>query len=134
MPSAAIIYFVTMVYVVLGMLNEVRPVWYFVLAMVIFVLSQLDFFLLNKVICKVRASRFSSYLSIRWHAHARPATPGNIGESGRIVRSDDPRDGRGGRALPRMAKHHRRFVRVLPGLPRPTHPADAFPLHRILGR
>ncbi|EPS93918.1 hypothetical protein FOMPIDRAFT_1026370 [Fomitopsis schrenkii] len=50
--AAAIIYFVTMVYVVLGMLNEVRPVWYFVLAMVIFVLSQLDFFLLNKVICK----------------------------------------------------------------------------------
>ena len=44
-----------MVYVVLGMLNEVRPVWYFVLAMVIFVLSQLDYFLLNKVICKVRA-------------------------------------------------------------------------------
>lgn len=44
-----------MVYVVLGMLNEVRPVWYFVLAMVIFVLSQLDYFLLNKVICNVRA-------------------------------------------------------------------------------
>ena len=44
-----------MVYVVLGMLNEVRPVWYFVLAMVIFVLSQLDYFLLNKVICQVRA-------------------------------------------------------------------------------
>lgn len=43
-----------MLYVVLGMLNEVRPVWYFVLAMVLFVLSQLDYFLLNKVICKVR--------------------------------------------------------------------------------
>lgn len=42
-----------MLYVVLGMLNEVRPVWYFVLAMVLFVLSQLDYFLLNKVICKV---------------------------------------------------------------------------------
>ncbi|KZT64757.1 hypothetical protein DAEQUDRAFT_732198 [Daedalea quercina L-15889] len=50
--AAAIIYFLIMLYVVLGMLNEVRPVWYFVLAMVIFVLSQLDFFLLNKVICK----------------------------------------------------------------------------------
>ncbi|KAF9809132.1 hypothetical protein IEO21_07533 [Rhodonia placenta] len=50
--AAAIIYFLIMLYVVLGMLNEVRPVWYFVLAMVLFVLSQLDYFLLNKVICK----------------------------------------------------------------------------------
>lgn len=44
-----------MLYVVLGMLNEVRPVWFFILAAVLFVLSQLDFFLLNKVICKVRS-------------------------------------------------------------------------------
>ena len=43
-----------MLYVVLGILNEVRPVWYFVLAAVLFILSQLDYFLLNKVICKVR--------------------------------------------------------------------------------
>ncbi|KAH9830140.1 chitin synthase III catalytic subunit [Rhodofomes roseus] len=50
--AATIIYFLTMIYVVLAMLNEVRPVWYFVLAMVIFVLSQLDYFLLSKVICK----------------------------------------------------------------------------------
>ena len=76
-----------MVYVVLGMLNEVRPVWYFVLAMVIFVLSQLDYFLLNKVICKVRAL---SCTLMRDYAYAHAATPGNIGESGRVVRGDDP--------------------------------------------
>ena len=51
--SAAIIYFILMTYVVLGMLNEVRPMWYYVLAAILFVLSQLDFFLLSKVICKV---------------------------------------------------------------------------------
>jgi len=50
--AAAIIYFLLMIYVVLGILNEVRPMWYFVLAMVLFILSQLDFFLLSKVICK----------------------------------------------------------------------------------
>ncbi|KAI0737470.1 chitin synthase III catalytic subunit [Daedaleopsis nitida] len=49
--AAAILYLVTMVYVVLGMLNEVRPMWYYILAAVLFVLSQLDFFLLSKVIC-----------------------------------------------------------------------------------
>lgn len=43
-----------MLYVVLVNLHEVRPMWYFVLAAVLFVLSQLDYFLLNKVICKVR--------------------------------------------------------------------------------
>ncbi len=52
--SAAILYFAIMTYVVLAMLNEVRPMWYFVLAAVLFVLSQLDFFLFSKVICKVR--------------------------------------------------------------------------------
>ena len=45
-----------MAYVVLGMLNELRPMWYYVLAAVLFVLSQLDYFLLSKVICRVRFS------------------------------------------------------------------------------
>jgi hypothetical protein len=54
-PVAAILYFALMAYIVLGILREVRPIWYFTLAFVLFVLSQLDFFLLNKVICKVRA-------------------------------------------------------------------------------
>lgn len=46
-----------MVYIVLGMLNEVRPVWYYILAAILFVLSQLDYFLLNKVICNVGSFR-----------------------------------------------------------------------------
>ncbi|CCM00455.1 uncharacterized protein FIBRA_02488 [Fibroporia radiculosa] len=50
--AAAIIYFLLMIYVVLGILNEFRPIWYYVLAMILFVLSQLDYFLLNKVICE----------------------------------------------------------------------------------
>ena len=45
-----------MLYIVLGMLNELRPVWYYVIAAALFVLSQLDYFLLNKVICNVRTT------------------------------------------------------------------------------
>lgn len=53
-PAAAtILYFILMGYIVLGMLREVRPIWYFTIAFVLFVLAQLDFFLLNKVICNV---------------------------------------------------------------------------------
>ncbi|RDX41051.1 hypothetical protein OH76DRAFT_1561812 [Lentinus brumalis] len=51
--AATILYFGIMAYVVLGLLNEVRPMWYYVLAAVLFVLSQLDYFLLSKVICKI---------------------------------------------------------------------------------
>lgn len=49
---AALIYFGIMLYIVLGILNEVRPVWYYVIAAILFVLSQLDYFLLNKIICR----------------------------------------------------------------------------------
>lgn len=49
--AAALLYFFLMLYIVLGILNELRPVWYYILAGVLFVLSQLDYFLLNKVIC-----------------------------------------------------------------------------------
>ncbi|KAI0824978.1 chitin synthase III catalytic subunit [Trametes gibbosa] len=55
--AAAILYFCVMTYVVLGLLNEVRPLWYYVLAAVLFVLSQLDFFLLSKVICRGAAHK-----------------------------------------------------------------------------
>lgn len=55
--SAALLYFCLMVYIVLGMLNEVRPIWYYILAAILFVLSQLDYFLLNKVICNVGSFR-----------------------------------------------------------------------------
>ncbi|KAF7797685.1 hypothetical protein EIP86_011078 [Pleurotus ostreatoroseus] len=40
-----------MLYIVLGVLREVRPVWFYVLAGTLFVLSQLDYFLLSRVIC-----------------------------------------------------------------------------------
>ncbi|KAG2139219.1 chitin synthase III catalytic subunit [Suillus clintonianus] len=49
---AALIYFGIMLYIVLGILNEIRPVWYYVIAAILFVLSQLDYFLLNKIICR----------------------------------------------------------------------------------
>ncbi|KAK7685113.1 hypothetical protein QCA50_011952 [Cerrena zonata] len=50
--AAAVIYFALMLYIILGILNELKPVWFYILAAGLFVLSQLDFFLLNKVICK----------------------------------------------------------------------------------
>lgn len=46
-----------MLYVVLGVLNEVRPTWFFILAAFLFVLSQLAYFLLSKVICQVTRFR-----------------------------------------------------------------------------
>ncbi|KAH0834646.1 chitin synthase III catalytic subunit [Lanmaoa asiatica] len=50
--AAALIYFGMMLYIVLGVLKEVRPVWYYVISAILFILSQLDYFLLNKVICR----------------------------------------------------------------------------------
>jgi len=38
-----------MVWVALGVLREVRPMWLYVLAATLFVLSQADYFLLSKV-------------------------------------------------------------------------------------
>ncbi|PPR03972.1 hypothetical protein CVT24_008320 [Panaeolus cyanescens] len=48
----AIAYFVIMTYIVLRVLNETRPMWYYTLSAVLFVLSQLAWFLLGRVICK----------------------------------------------------------------------------------
>jgi hypothetical protein len=42
-----------MTYIVLAILNDVRPMWYYVISALLFVLSQLDHFLLSKVICRV---------------------------------------------------------------------------------
>ncbi|KAF9492770.1 hypothetical protein BDN71DRAFT_1489925 [Pleurotus eryngii] len=55
--AATIIYFILMTYVVLRILNEIRPLWYYVLAFVLFVLSQLAWFLLGKVVCRGSSSR-----------------------------------------------------------------------------
>jgi len=55
--AAALIYFVMMLYVVLALLREVRPVWNYIIAATLFVLSQLDFYLLSEVICKGSGSK-----------------------------------------------------------------------------
>ncbi len=52
--SCAVAYLLIMAYIVLRVLNETRPMWYYVLAATLFVLSQLAWFLLSRVICKVR--------------------------------------------------------------------------------
>jgi len=54
---SAFLYFAIMLYVILNMLKEVRPTLYYVLAGVAFVLSQLAWFLLGKVICDGSGSK-----------------------------------------------------------------------------
>ncbi|TFK37362.1 hypothetical protein BDQ12DRAFT_713488 [Crucibulum laeve] len=46
------LYLLIMSYIVLKVLNETRPMWFYLLSAALFVLSQLDWFLLSKVICK----------------------------------------------------------------------------------
>jgi hypothetical protein len=53
-----------MTYIVLIILNEIKPMRYYILAAALFVLSQLDFFLLNKVICKVNEGVLPAFLCI----------------------------------------------------------------------
>ena len=51
-PAACfVIYFILMTYIVLGVLREIRPMWFYVLSGILFVLSQLAYFLLGKVVC-----------------------------------------------------------------------------------
>lgn len=50
--ACAVIYLILMAYIVLHVLNETRPMVYYILSAALFVLSQLAWFLLNKVICK----------------------------------------------------------------------------------
>jgi len=54
---AAFSYFAIMLYIVLKMLKEVRPSLYYILAGVSFVLSQLVWFLLGKIICEGSGSK-----------------------------------------------------------------------------
>lgn len=65
--AAAAIYLVIMIYIVLRVLNEVRPMWYYLLSGLLFVLSQLAWFLLGKVLCnasdqKVDGSFIATFL------------------------------------------------------------------------
>jgi len=48
----AIAYLGIMTYIVVRVLNETRPMWYYVLAASLFILSQLALFLLSRVMCK----------------------------------------------------------------------------------
>ncbi|KAH8116730.1 chitin synthase III catalytic subunit [Phellopilus nigrolimitatus] len=50
--AAAFLYFVLMAYIVLGVLRERRPMLYYVAAAVCFILAQLAWFLLGKVVCR----------------------------------------------------------------------------------
>ncbi|EIM81861.1 uncharacterized protein STEHIDRAFT_65305 [Stereum hirsutum FP-91666 SS1] len=51
-PAAAtLLYFILMAYIVLGILRELRPLWYYLLSGILFVLSQLAWFLLGRVVC-----------------------------------------------------------------------------------
>jgi hypothetical protein len=50
--AAAVLFFALMTWIVLAVLREIRPMWFYIIAAVLFILSQLDYFLLNKVICK----------------------------------------------------------------------------------
>jgi len=54
--SATLIYFVLMAYIVMGVLKEFKPFIYYIIAAICFVLSQLAYFLLGKVICSVRGA------------------------------------------------------------------------------
>jgi LSD1 subclass zinc finger protein len=48
-----------MSYIVLRVLNETRPMWFYLLAALLFVLGQLAWFLLGRVLCTV--SNFSIF-------------------------------------------------------------------------
>ena len=124
-----------MLYIVLGMLNELRPVWFYVLAAGLFVLSQLAGFLLSKVICKVRVpclqlrpSRVPSPLpippvpfsalrgfSVNLETNERPVCclvpcAEYERENRRVVHRDDPGDRKCRGIVLRVEKHNRRSV------------------------
>lgn len=60
--SAALLYFIVMAYVVLGILRERRPMLFYLAAAVAFVLAQLAWFLLGKVVCRVRRPLYIPFI------------------------------------------------------------------------
>ncbi|CAE7215978.1 unnamed protein product [Rhizoctonia solani] len=58
--AAAFFYFVIMCYVVLGVLREMRPFIYYLAAAFLFVLSQLGYFLLSKIICRSTSAKLDA--------------------------------------------------------------------------
>lgn len=55
--AAALIYLIIMAYIVLRILNETRPMWFYLLSALLFVLSQLAWFLLGRVLCDASDSK-----------------------------------------------------------------------------
>jgi hypothetical protein len=49
--SAALLYFILMVWIVARVLREMRPLVYYILAAILFILAQLAYFLLSRPIC-----------------------------------------------------------------------------------
>lgn len=60
---ATLIYFFIMLYIVVAILNEIRPLWYYILSGILFVVSQLAYFLLSKVICKGSSKVDGSFIA-----------------------------------------------------------------------
>ncbi|EAU81033.2 hypothetical protein CC1G_10152 [Coprinopsis cinerea okayama7 len=50
--ACALLYLLLMSYIVLHVLKETKPMWFYLLSAVLFVLSQLALFLLGKVVCR----------------------------------------------------------------------------------
>jgi hypothetical protein len=50
--AASLLYLLLSIYIVRVMLRETKPLLYYLITALLFVLSQLDFFLLSKIICK----------------------------------------------------------------------------------
>ncbi|CAE6527791.1 unnamed protein product [Rhizoctonia solani] len=60
-PAAAtFFYFLIMSYVVLGVLREMRPFFYYCAAAFLFVLSQLGYFLLSKIVCRGTSAKLDA--------------------------------------------------------------------------
>lgn len=100
--AAALIYFAIMIYIVLAILNETRPMWFYLLAAVLFVLSQLDWFLLSNVICRVHFATepLYAYLIVGF------CCPGNVTEGRRVFHRDSARDCKCWRVISCMEKHN----------------------------
>ena len=104
---AALAYLITMAYIVLKILNERRPMFYYSLSASLFILGQLAWFLLGRVICKVclllSTSGFTSFV-----------LSGIIIEGRRFFHRYCLGDCSSGRPFPCVEKYHRRYASSVP--------------------
>lgn len=117
LSSAALLYFVLMAYIVLGVLRERRPMLYYLGAAACFVLSQLAWYLLGKVICKVCILSPSQGFFLN-------CLPEYTRENRWILYCNNSRNRGGGSYIFGMEKHHRRCV--LPRIDTERKDADDF--------